>query len=385
MTLTVPTIDNRYALRTPAHRFTQGGRHVYSFALDLATLDGLLPQRVDEDVIREANRRLTPSHAKKIQSYLADRPDWILGALLLGIAPNAVEFIPGRDENGIESSLFGELRILTNRVNTLRIFDGQHRRRAIADALAELEHSERHKGLFEDLLRASVPIVLYAEDDIKALRLMFSDASKTKPIESNTVTRFDERDAFNLAAMWVSENSDLFSGRVEMERTTVPRSSLCLVAINQLAKTLRTLDVGYKGRVSKDRNDGYMLNLDALYDRCLEWADGFMIAARVEYDHLVAGEIDNSEIPRFRSTSFAYNATVIRLMAGCYYEWVKNGDDWGPLADFFRNESLERRSVGPTLLHEAGVIAVEDTVLASTPIVTRAVDHIVAAARSSNP
>lgn len=381
MTLTIPSINNQYALRTPAHRFQQGGRDVYSFPLDLATLDGLLPQRVDEDVIRDANRRLTPSHAKKIQGYLSDRSDWILGSLLLGIAPNAVEFIPGKDESGRESTLFGELRILTNRVNTLRIFDGQHRRRAIADALSEMQQLALGASQLNPLMEASVPIVMYAEDDIKALRQMFSDASKTKPIEDNTVTRFDERDAFNLAALWVSKNSDLFSGRVEMERTTVPRSSQCLVAINQLAKTLRTLDVGYKGRVSKDRNDGHLLELDALYERCLEWADGFMIAARAEYDNLIAGEIDNSEIPQFRSASFAYNATVIRMMAGCYYEWVKNGDDWAPLADFFRNKSLERKSVEPTLLHQAGVIAIEDTVLASTPIVSRAVDHIVAAAK----
>ena len=383
MTLTIPTIDNQYVLRTPAHRFRQGGRDVYSFPLDLATLDGLLPQRVDEDVIKDANRRLTPSHAKKIQGYLVDRSDWILGALLLGIAPDAVEFIPGKDENGRDSDLFGELRILTNRANTLKIFDGQHRRRAIADALSDLQQLALGEVRPNPLMRASVPIVLYAEDNIKALRQMFSDASKTKPIESNTVTRFDERDAFNLAAMWLSDNSDLFSGRVEMERTTVPRSSECLVAINQLAKTLRTLDVGYKGRVSKDRNDGHLLEPEALYERCLEWADGFMVAARLEYDNLIAGEIDNSEIPRFRSTSFAFNATVIRMMAGCYYEWVKNGDDWGTLADFFRGQSLERRSAEGTLLHEAGIIAVEDTVLASTPIVTRAVDHIVATARLS--
>ena len=42
----------------------RGKRCVYYFPLDLQTLDGLLPQRVDENMIRGANRRLTPSHAK---------------------------------------------------------------------------------------------------------------------------------------------------------------------------------------------------------------------------------------------------------------------------------------------------------------------------------
>ena len=112
--------------------FRQGGRDVfYFFALDLQTLDGLLPQRVDDNVVRDANRRLTPSHAQDIQRYLGDeRDDWVLGALLLGIARDAVEFEPYRNEqDGLSEQPFpnfGELCVRTNRVNTMRIFDGQH-------------------------------------------------------------------------------------------------------------------------------------------------------------------------------------------------------------------------------------------------------------------
>ncbi len=70
MTLVIPAINNQYNLRIPAHRFRQSARAVYYFALDLETPDGLLPQRVEDKVVREANRRLTPSHAKNIQRYL---------------------------------------------------------------------------------------------------------------------------------------------------------------------------------------------------------------------------------------------------------------------------------------------------------------------------
>ena len=383
MTLTITSTDNQYSLRIPAHRFQQGGRDVYSFALDMATLDGLLPQRVEEDVVRDANRRLTASHAKTIQRYLADRSNWLLGALLLGIAPEALEFIPFRDDQGKDSDNFGELRIRSSRANTMRIFDGQHRRRAIEDVLKELQGDERRADQLAALAATSVPIVLYAEEDMKALRQMFVDASQTKPIERNTVTRFDEQDAFNRAAVWVAENSDLFRGRVEMERTTVSRTSHCLVAINQLGATLKTLDVGYSGRVSKERNDGHNFDLDELYERCLTWTDGFLPAARQEYGDLMAGELDDSEIPHWRAKSFAYNATVIRIMAGCYYEWVKDGSDWEPLAKFFRDASLQRKTSGGTLLHEAEVIATADTVLASKPIVARAISKIVAAAKAT--
>ena len=152
---------------------------MYYFTLDLATLDGLLPQRIDDSVVREANRRLTPSHARDIQQYLEDSPNWLLGALLLGISPAALEFEPFHDPDGNEiSPNFGELRVITNRANTMRIFDGQHRRRAIQDTLDRLGNADDQIDKLTELQGSSVPIVLYAEDDIRALRQMFTDASK---------------------------------------------------------------------------------------------------------------------------------------------------------------------------------------------------------------
>ena len=316
--------------------------------------------------------------------------------MLLGISPEALEFIPGKDEQGNDNADFGELRIRTNRLNTLRIFDGQHRRRAIADVLTELGNGNGSAPQLSALLNSALPVVLYAEQDIKALRQMFADASKTKPIEANTVTRFDERDAFNLAAVWVAENSDLFGGRVEMERTTVPRTSQCLVSINQLAKILKTLEFGYKGRISREWNAELMEDLDALYERCSGWADGFMAAARSEFNGLLTGDIDNEEIPRLRPTTFAYNASVIRVMAGCLNEWRNLSRDETSLAHFFSTASLDRRNSAGNSLFDSGVTAPKEnllvdsgmvtangTVLASNPIVMEAINYIVKTALAS--
>ena len=384
MVFSVPSVANQYSLRTPAHRFKQGPRDVYTFVLDLPTLDGLLPQRVDEDIVKEANRRLTPSHARNIQSYLADRSDWLLGSMLLGVAPDAVEFTPGRDENGDEVANFGELRIRTNRINTLRIFDGQHRRRAIADVLEELGDTTGDAEQLAALQNSSVPIVLYSEQNTKALRQMFADASKTKPIESNTVTLFDKREAFNLAAVWLADNSDLFGGRVEKERTTVQGNSQCLISINQLAKTLKTLEFGYKSRVSKDRNEELMQDLDSLYDRCLAWADDFLPAARSEFNNLLTGDLDNEEIPRLRPQTFAYNSTVIRVMAGCLFEWRDKNLNDSLLAKFLSSASLDRKNAAGNLLTESGMVTANGTVLASNPIVMQAINYIVRRAQESS-
>ncbi len=384
MTLQITTGATQYCLEVPAHRYWQGGRCVYYFALDLQSLDGLLPQRVDEDMIREANRRLTPSHAKNIQRYLESEKDWLLGAMLLGISPDAVEFYSYKDENGQPNINFGELRILASQRNTMRIFDGQHRRRAIGDLIMELaEGKESVVGRRDELLQSAVPIALYAEADIRSLRQMFSDAAKTKGIEANVVSVFDQRNAFNRAAKHLADESKLFGGRIETERTTVAAGGAYLLSINQLTADLKALEVGINGRVSGERNQGYLDNLDSLYLRCFDWADDFLPTAREEFEGLVAGEIEDSEIPEMRLGSLAFSATFIRILAGCYHEWNRQGyGDCIPLAKYVRRASLNPRGGYGTLLVDAGVMAPGDTSpVARRQEVQSAINYIVANAR----
>ncbi len=387
MALKVATLSNQYGLRIPSHRFRQGGRDVYYFALNLETLDGLLPQRVEDNVVRDANRRLTPSHAKTIQEYLDEKDDWLLGALMLGIAPDAVEFEPyttEQDQPGHPN--FGELRILTNRLNTMRIFDGQHRRRAVQDVLAELSDASDHRSgeKLNSLRKASMTIVLYAEDDITTLRQMFVDASKNKRIEGHAVTRFDQRDAFNLTAVRLADSSTLFKGRVEMERSSVATASQHLLAINQLAAILKSLEVGYGGRVSRGLNEAYMVDLDGLYERCRVWADNFMPAARSEYSGLTCGEIDNWEIPQYRKDTFAYHVAFIRVLAECYRRWKLVHESWKPLAGFIRKALITHGSAHG-LLVDAGLASPNGiTLFIRRQEVARATEYIIKEAQAAD-
>jgi DGQHR domain-containing protein len=308
-------------------------------------------------MIRDANRRLIASHAKDIRDYLNETREWILGSFLLGIAHDAIEFEPYKDIEGDPNPTFGELRLLTNRRNSMRIFDGQHRRRAIEDLLSELIGDAGRNGELEEFRNASVPIVLYEEDDIKALRQMFADASKTKPIEPNTVALFDQRDAFNQAAIWLSEHSDMFAGRVDMDSSSVTGGNSHLVSISQLVGILRILAVGYSRRVTRGRNDEYMQDLPSLFQQCKSWADEFLPAAREEYQGLIDGGIESSEIPQWRRVSLAFNVTVIRAFAGCHQLWSEDSDQWEPLAEFIRSSDLSVGAGQGSLLVDAGVVA----------------------------
>ena len=363
MAPTISLSPNRFTAQLPAHRFRQGNRDVYYFTLDLATLDGLLPQRIDDSVVREANRRLTPSHARNIQQYLEERDDWLLGSLLLGVSPDAVQFEPYEGDDGNEiNPNFGRLSILTNRANTMRIFDGQHRRRAIQETLDRLGDDEGQADKLAELQAASVPIVLYAEDDVRLLRQMFTDASKTKRIEANVVARFNKRDPFNLAAMHLADESKLFGGRVEMDATTVARGSLSLISINQLAQALKVMKVGYRSRVSRGQSDLYMQDLDNLFENCLAWSDNFLPNVRWEYAGILSGDIRNEKIPAYRAESLAYSTIFMRILAGCYHDWMEQEDDWTPLANYLEGASLETGGGHGTLMVDAGAMLPGDSV-----------------------
>ena len=382
MSIVLP-VNQIQSFRIPAHRFTQGHRTVFTFALDLRQLDSILPQRIDEDVVREANRRLTPSHAKRIENYLREHEDWVLGAILLGIDSEAANFNPFKDKEGNTNPMFGELEIPYNRINNLRLFDGQHRRRAIQDLLAGLVDEENKllqsideseqdpdavavfkkrlaeiKEKRESLENQSLPIVLYKEGDIKALKQMFADAAQTKPIEAVTRARFDDRDPFNRAAYEIREQSELFrNNRIEMERNTLARTSPCLLAFNQLATTLKTLMFGYYGRVSKIRSMELQADHEPIVKLGIEWADDFLPASCKEYEELLDPEVEDiSAIPDMRRATFAINATVLRVLAACFHGWREEvGEDTKPLAEFLRKHSFKNNLKKP-LLVRAGLV-----------------------------
>ena len=141
---------------------------------------------------------------------------WLFGTMLLGIDPKAVEFQPGQDTS--RAVVAGQLRIRA--AAGLKIFDGQHRRRAIKDALESLREDRLKEDRLSSLQGASVPIMLYAEASIDALRQMFADAAQTKTIERNTVAQFDRRNAFNRAADQLLGISEFWPGVLKW---SVPR------------------------------------------------------------------------------------------------------------------------------------------------------------------
>ena len=147
-----------------------------------------------------------------------------------------------------------------------------------------------------------------------------------------------------------------------MDATTVGRGSLSLVSVNQLAQALRVLKVGYRSRLSRGQSDLYMQDLDSLYESCLAWSDDFLPNARWEYAGILSGDIKNEEIPAHRAESLAYSTIFMRILAGCYHDWMEQGDDWTPLANYLAGTSLETGGGYGTLMVDAGAMLPGDSV-----------------------
>ena len=390
--VTVSKIENHLDFTTHAERFQQGGRNVYSFTATLSEINNLLPDRdvETEAKVSEANRALTLSHARDIQHYLAEKPEWLVSSILTCVDPRHIAFAGHPNADGTTNPDIGVLKILKTATGekALGIFDGQHRRRAIRDLMRSID-ANHHDPYINHLAASKIPVLLYEESSVPKLKQMFLDHGRSKATEANTNTRFNQQNPFSLAAVALTENSQFkstfFRDRVEMERTQVPRSSSCVIAINQLERAIKNLELGYKGRLSQDRQFQYHQDgLEHLYRRCLDWADEFMPQARDEYHDLYNGTLANSEIPACRTKSLAYNATVIQVLAGCYHEWQKTHEDWRPLADFINQADFTPgKDVNEgALLVDAGLVPPKGI----TPVpriqeVTHTIDYIVGKAQ----
>ena len=383
------------------HRYQQGGRTAYSLIMDLGTLDSNVPPFVNPHRIDNANRRFFPSHSKSIMQYIYDRDDWVLGAIMLGIDPDYVEFFPYVEDDGEESDTLGFIRIpLDGGTSSISILDGQHRRMAIRDA-RELLRQEIHaqkelssetgngrtlKRLqlkFDRLNEMAIPVMLYEEANVTDLRQMWADLAKTRPPDATTKTRFDGRDPFNRAAVELVESgrSTLLADKVEMERTTPGRTSNDLLAVNQLAKCLKVLKYGYGGRASRDRIREAEQNYEELIDVGLEWADDFLPSARKEYEELMSIETDGDFVSENRSEFVTYRASIMQMLAGCLYSWNESNLHWQDLASWLRNADFDLNS-DTCIFLETGMLAAGDTTLiARKQYIDKTIDHIVTQAK----
>jgi len=324
-------------------RYVQGGRKVYAIDLSLLNVAATLP-RPDPDRPTPGNRRVKESHARGFGAYVRENENWVAPALILR-APDVFKFTPKEVVGGTE---FGILALPRLARNDLKILDGQHRilglhyavdeideeiektRTLIAaakrDGNGELEaHQRRELAKLErqrqrfNVERVSVQIQI--EEDQRAFMQMFVDiADNALGISSAIRARFDARKVVNRALDDVLKNA-LLQERVDVEQDRIGGSSRYFMGAKHVADVIRTVTVGISGRIGKRQEDE--LHEAAVVERANNFLD-VLVGGFSQLDAMVEGEVTPEEL---RKSSLLGSTTMIRVLAGVYYELSKDLSD----------------------------------------------------------
>ena len=107
----------------------------------------------------------------------------------------------------------------------LKILNGQHRRWAIRNYRTKPIESNEEQERQIRFEQSQMPVALYIERDPTRIRQMFADMAQQRNMDSITKALFNARDPFTQAAARVMEESSWLHPFVEMNQSTVSRSS----------------------------------------------------------------------------------------------------------------------------------------------------------------
>lgn len=220
------TLDSHYCYAFPAVRGTQAGRPFYIATCPLRIIPKIFSfdEREVPPELR-AQRILNKSRIPEMVRYLLDNPkDYVFSALTASIAVD-VEF----DEHPNSNNL-GILRIPMDA--QILINDGQHRRKAIEEAMEERP----------ELGQDNIPVLFFVDEGLRRSQQMFADLNKyaVKPSPS-LATLYDHRDQSSELARHLATSIEPFVGLTELEKSSISALSNKLFTLSSIKQATRAL------------------------------------------------------------------------------------------------------------------------------------------------
>ena len=206
-----------------AIRGIQASREFYVAMCPLKTIPKLFTFN-DHDIPVElrAQRTLKESRIPAIKDYILNNPkDYIFSSLTASV-DGKMKFFPSPALG--EDSKLGRLYI--NMDSKLLINDGQHRRKAIEEALKENP----------ELGHEMISVVFFKDDGLKRSQQMFSDLNKNavKPTKSLNILYDHRNEASRFIVEMISELL-IFKNRTELEKTTISNRSKNAFTLNGIS------------------------------------------------------------------------------------------------------------------------------------------------------
>ena len=124
----------------------------------------------------------------------------------------------------------GRLYISMN--SKLLINDGQHRRKAIEEALK----------IMPELGNETISVVFFADKGLKRSQQMFADLNKhaVKPTTSLGIL-YDHRDAYSQFIVKLTNEVEIFRDKVELEKTTISNRSTKFITLSGISEATKHL------------------------------------------------------------------------------------------------------------------------------------------------
>lgn len=225
--------QNTYCYSFPAVKGQQAGRPFY-----IATCPLRLIPRIfvfdEEEVPPElrAQRELNKQRIPEMARYLVDNPKGYIFSAITASVDSEVTF----ESNGDNSDL-GTLRVQMD--SNILINDGQHRRKAIEEAIKESP----------ELGQDNIAVVFFIDEGLKRSQQMFADLNKyaIRPSSSLNVL-YDHRDSCSSIARKLAHESKPFVGYTEMERSSIAPKSPKLFTLSSIKLATRA----FLGKGSRD-------------------------------------------------------------------------------------------------------------------------------------
>ena len=206
-----------------AIRGIQAGREFYVAMCHLKIIPKIFIFN-DYDIPPEmrAQRTLRETRIPAIKNYILNNPTDYTFSSLTASVDGKMKFTPAASLG--DSGKLGRLYI--NMDSRFLINDGQHRRKAIEEALKEKP----------ELGHEMISVVFFRDDGLKRSQQMFSDLNKNavKPTKSLNIL-YDHRDEFYRFIVNLVTQVDIFENRTEMEKTTISNRSSKAFTLNGIA------------------------------------------------------------------------------------------------------------------------------------------------------
>jgi len=185
-----------------------------------------------------AQRTINRARVPEIARYMLDNPkDYVFSAITASV-DGTVSFKAINNDN----PKVGRLTIPMSA--RFVINDGQHRRAAVEEALAQCP----------DFADETISVVLFIDAGLKRSQQMFADLNRhaVRPTRSIGVL-YDHRDPLSQLARDIAVEVEVFKGLTEVEKTTISNRSKKLFTLSSIySSTRRLLRKGPKAEVSSD-------------------------------------------------------------------------------------------------------------------------------------